>query len=76
MGKCRPLSSDEAEAMKIHTHDLRDRALLLALERAAARILVKNSRMYRLGVLQNLTALLRLQLRDSYAIYIQSQTAS
>jgi hypothetical protein len=33
MGKCRPLSADEAEALKAHTHDLRDRCLLIALEK-------------------------------------------
>jgi hypothetical protein len=33
MGKCRPLSSDEAEAIKAHTHDSRDRCLLIALEK-------------------------------------------
>jgi integrase len=37
MGKCRPLSSDEAEAIKAHTHDLRDRCLLIALEKTGYR---------------------------------------
>ncbi len=37
MGKCRPLSSDEAEAMKTHTHELRDRCLLIALEKTGYR---------------------------------------
>jgi integrase/recombinase XerD len=37
MGKCRPLSSDEAEAMKAHTHDIRDRCLLIALEKTGYR---------------------------------------
>jgi integrase/recombinase XerD len=37
MGKCRPLSADEAEAIKVHTHDLRDRCLLIALEKTGYR---------------------------------------
>jgi integrase/recombinase XerD len=37
MGKCRPLSTDEAEAIKAHTHDLRDRCLLIALEKTGYR---------------------------------------
>jgi integrase/recombinase XerD len=37
MGKCRPLSSDEAEAIKAHTHDIRDRCLLIALEKTGYR---------------------------------------
>jgi integrase len=37
MGKCRPLSTDEAEALKAHTHDLRDRCLLIALEKTGYR---------------------------------------
>ena len=37
MGKCRPLLADEAEALKTHTHDLRDRCLLIALEKTGYR---------------------------------------
>jgi integrase len=37
MGKCRPLSSDEAEAMKAYTHDVRDRYLLIGLEKTGYR---------------------------------------
>jgi integrase/recombinase XerD len=37
MGKCRPLSTDEAEALKAHTHDRRDRCLLIALEKTGYR---------------------------------------
>jgi integrase len=37
MGKCRPLSADEAEAIKAHTHDIRDRCLLIALEKTGYR---------------------------------------
>jgi integrase len=37
LGKCRPLSADEAEAIKAHTHDLRDRCLLIALEKTGYR---------------------------------------
>jgi integrase/recombinase XerD len=37
MSKCRPLSADEAEAMKAHTHDIRDRCLLIALEKTGYR---------------------------------------
>jgi integrase len=37
MGKCRPLSADEAEVMKTQTHDLRDRCLLIALEKTGYR---------------------------------------
>jgi integrase len=37
MGKCRPLSSDEAEAIKAHTYDIRDRCLLIGLEKTGYR---------------------------------------
>jgi integrase len=37
MSKCRPFSTDEATALKAHTHDLRDRCLLLALEKTGYR---------------------------------------
>jgi integrase len=37
MGKCRPLSSDEADAIKAHTHDLGDRCLLIVLEKTGYR---------------------------------------
>jgi integrase len=37
MGKCRPLSADEADALKAHTHDLRDHCLLIALEKTGYR---------------------------------------
>jgi integrase/recombinase XerD len=37
MGRCRPLSTDEIEAMKAHCHEPRDRAILSFLERTAYR---------------------------------------
>src|SRR5262245_41665108 len=37
MGKTRPLSAAEAEALKAHTHNLRDRALLICLEKTGYR---------------------------------------
>jgi integrase len=37
MGKCRPLSDSEIEAMKAHTPDVRDKAILIILERTGYR---------------------------------------
>jgi integrase len=37
MGKCRPLNDSEIEAMKAHTPDIRDRCILIALERTGYR---------------------------------------
>jgi integrase len=37
MGKCRPLADSEIEAMKAHTPDIRDRCILIALERTGYR---------------------------------------
>jgi integrase len=37
MGKCRPLSDSEIEAMKTHTPDVRDKAILIILERTGYR---------------------------------------
>ena len=37
MGRCRPLSTDEIEAMKAHCHMPRDRAILAFFERTGYR---------------------------------------
>ena len=37
MGKCRPLADSEIELMKIHTPDVRDKAILILLERTGYR---------------------------------------
>jgi integrase len=37
MGKCRPLSDSEIEAMKGHTLDVRDKCILIMLERTGYR---------------------------------------
>ena len=37
MGKCRPLADNEIEALKGHTPDLRDKAILIALEKTGYR---------------------------------------
>jgi integrase len=37
MGKCRPLADSEIEALKGHTPDLRDKAILIALEKTGYR---------------------------------------
>jgi integrase len=37
MGKCRPLSDSEIEAIKGHTPDVRDKAILIALEKTGYR---------------------------------------
>ncbi len=37
MGKCRPLADSEIELMKIHTPDVRDKAILIMLERTGYR---------------------------------------
>ena len=37
MGKCRPLADNEIEALKGHTPDLQDKAILIALEKTGYR---------------------------------------
>jgi integrase len=37
LGKCRPLSDSEIEAMKAHTPDVRDKCILIMLERTGYR---------------------------------------
>jgi integrase len=37
MGKCRPLADNEIEAIRDHTPDLRDKCILIALERTGYR---------------------------------------
>jgi integrase len=37
MGKCRPLADSEIEAMKSHTPDVRDKCILIMLERTGYR---------------------------------------
>jgi integrase len=37
MGKCRPLADNESEAMKANTPDVRDKCILIMLERTGYR---------------------------------------